>query len=70
MIDALGPFPSVLGAVDQRAAMEHVDGMEFRQARVIPIAWAADARLVSPRVDGWREDRTGIVDYSRVTLVR
>src|SRR5205823_5881036 len=53
VIDALGPFPSVLGAVDQRAAMEHVDGMEFREAHFIPIAWAVDARFVSPRVRGW-----------------
>jgi hypothetical protein len=33
---------------------------------VIPIAWAVDARLVSPRLRGWREDELGAVDYSRV----
>jgi len=32
----------------------------------IPIAWAVDARLVSPRLRGWREDELGAVDYSRV----
>ena len=31
-----------------------------------PVAWVADARFVSPRLAGWREDRTGFVDYSRV----
>jgi hypothetical protein len=35
---------------------------------LIPIAWVADARLVSPRLRGWREDELGTVDYSRVTF--
>jgi hypothetical protein len=35
---------------------------------VIPISWAADARLVSPRLRGWREDELGSVDYTRVKL--
>ena len=34
----------------------------------IPIARAVDARLVSPRVRGWREDARGVVDYSRVKV--
>ena len=34
---------------------------------VVPIAWAVDARLVSPRLRGWREDPLGAVDYSRVS---
>jgi len=34
---------------------------------VVPIAWVADARLVSPRLRGWREDELGSVDYARVT---
>jgi hypothetical protein len=33
---------------------------------VIPIAWAVDARLVSPRLRGWREGPLGAVDYTRV----
>jgi hypothetical protein len=32
----------------------------------VPIAWVADARLVSPRLRGWREDELGAVDYARV----
>jgi len=35
---------------------------------VVPIAWVADARLVSPRLLGWREDELGAVDYARVRL--
>lgn len=35
---------------------------------VVPIAWVADARLVSPRVRGWREDELGSVDYAAVRL--
>ncbi len=34
----------------------------------VPIARAVDARFVSPRVRGWREDAHGLVDYSRVTV--
>jgi hypothetical protein len=39
-----------------------------RGRRVIPIAWAVDARLVSPRVRGWSEDELGAVDYARIRL--
>jgi hypothetical protein len=35
---------------------------------VVPLAWVAEARLVSPRVRGWRMDDVGVVDYTRVTL--
>jgi hypothetical protein len=34
---------------------------------VVPIAWVADARLVSPRLRGWREDELGAVDYTAVS---
>lgn len=37
-----------------------------RGEQVVPIAWVADARLVSPRLRGWREDDLGSVDYARV----
>lgn len=37
-------------------------------ACVIPIAWAVDARLVSPRLQGWSEDASGRVDYSRLRV--
>ena len=39
---------------------------EARGKLVVPIAWAVDARLVSPRLRGWAEDELGAVDYSRV----
>jgi hypothetical protein len=32
--------------------------------KVIPIAWAVDAHLVSPRIRGWRESPRGVVDYA------
>ncbi|MDQ2910675.1 MAG: hypothetical protein M3R39_06625 [Actinomycetota bacterium] len=35
---------------------------------VVPIAWAVDARLVSPRLRGWKEDELGAVDYTRVSV--
>jgi len=31
--------------------------------KVIPIAWAVDAHLVSSRVRGWRESGRGVADY-------
>ena len=37
-----------------------------RANALVPIAWVADARLVSPRLRGWREDELGSVDYTRV----
>jgi hypothetical protein len=39
-----------------------------RANALVPIAWVADARLVSPRLSGWREDELGAVDYTRVRL--
>jgi len=39
---------------------------QARGKLVVPIAWAVDARLVSPRLRGWAEDELGAVDYSRV----
>jgi hypothetical protein len=36
--------------------------------QVVPIAWAVDARFVSPRLRGWREDPLGSVDYAAVRL--
>ena len=34
--------------------------------RFIPISWVVDARLVSPRLAGWREDDLGAVDYTGI----
>jgi hypothetical protein len=41
---------------------------EVAGEQVAPIAWVADARLVSPRLRGWREDDLGIVDYTRLRI--
>jgi hypothetical protein len=35
---------------------------------VVPLGWVAEARLVSPRVHGWRMDELGVVDYTRVSV--
>jgi hypothetical protein len=37
-----------------------------RAAAVVPLGWASDARLVSPRLRGWRRDPLGVVDYAAV----
>ena len=55
-----------LGATQQRRDLELVDEGLWALARAVPIAWVVDARLVSPRLEGWREDVLGDVDYSAV----
>jgi hypothetical protein len=68
MLAQLAPQPEVLGALKQTVALARADEALFARTAVIPVAWALDARLVSPRVRGWSEDRLGNVDYARVTL--
>jgi hypothetical protein len=55
-----------LGAAQQRAPLELLDAEMRRRASAIPLAWVVDARLVSPRLEGWREDALGNVDYAEV----
>ena len=55
-----------LAAGDQGAALTRFDADLRATARFVPVAWAVDARLVSPRLQGWREDALGDVDYSAV----
>ena len=57
-----------LARVKQKGALERVDAELRANARAIPIAWVTDARLVSRRLRGWREDVLGDVDYTRVRL--
>ena len=57
---------AALGAVDPRALLARADASLQEHARVIPVAWVADARLVSSRLRGWRRDALGDVDYTRV----
>ena len=51
----LAPYPKT------SALREAVGSRPF-----IPISWVVDARLVSPRLKGWREDDLGAVDYTVV----
>jgi hypothetical protein len=55
-----------LGAQTQHDALVRTDERLYDDATVIPIAWVVDARLVSPRLAGWRESSLGDVDYSQV----
>jgi hypothetical protein len=55
-----------LGATRQRRDLKRVNDGLWVSARAIPISWVVDARLVSPRLDGWREDLLGNVDYAAV----
>ena len=56
----------VLGATQQHAELARLDRELRASGRVVPVSWVVDARLVSPRLDGWREDALGDVDYSAV----
>jgi hypothetical protein len=55
-----------LAANDQLAPLAQFDDDLRVSARFVPIAWVVDARLVSPRLRGWREDALGDVDYGAV----
>jgi hypothetical protein len=54
----------LLATYPRLRALQHLGENQF----VVPIAWVADARLVSPRLRGWREDQLGSVDYAAVRL--
>ena len=56
----------VLASTEQGLALERLDSALRSLGRVVPIAWVVDARLVSPRLEGWREDVLGNVDYAAV----
>ncbi|MDX6492080.1 MAG: Bacterial extracellular solute-binding protein family 5 Middle, partial [Gaiellaceae bacterium] len=53
---------------DQTGALARVDAALRAEAAVVPIAGVASARLVSPRLAGWRQDVLGVVDYSSVRV--
>jgi hypothetical protein len=65
LLAALRLAPDLADA-DQRAAFTHVDAAVRASASVIPVCWVADARFVSPRLAGWREDVLGDVDYEAI----
>jgi hypothetical protein len=55
-----------LAATEQRAALGAFAAHLRASARFLPLAWVVDARLVSPRLQGWRENALGDVDYAAV----
>ncbi len=55
-----------LAATRQHDQLDRLDEELRDSAAVVPVAWVVDARLVSPRLRGWREDLLGNVDYSAV----
>ncbi|MGZ8741243.1 MAG: hypothetical protein ACXWZ8_11675, partial [Gaiellaceae bacterium] len=57
---------AVFAATEQDPVLARLDSALRSLGRVVPIAWVVDARLVSPRLEGWREDVLGNVDYAAV----
>jgi hypothetical protein len=55
-------FERVFATYPRQSALREAVGYQ----PFIPISWVVDARLVSPRLKGWREDDLGAVDYTRV----
>ena len=55
-------FERVLAPYPQTGALREAVGSR----PFIPISWVVDARLVSPRLKGWREDDLGAVDYAAI----
>ena len=55
-----------LAATDQKEDLKRLDDRLRQTAAVVPISWVVDARLVSPRLEGWREDVLGNVDYTAI----
>ena len=51
---------------DPARALARVDAALRAESAVVPVARVASARLVSPRLRGWRQDALGVVDYSSV----
>jgi hypothetical protein len=71
----LAPYPSeealfvaVLGRRAQSRPLATLDRELRENARIVPIAWVAGAKLVSRRLAGWRQDELGRTDYSRVHI--
>jgi hypothetical protein len=60
------PLFRALGAVHQEADLQRLDRGLWTAARAVPIAWVVDARLVYPRLENWREDALGNVDYEAI----
>lgn len=70
---ALEPRPGkllreALAARDPAPALGRLDAQLRRSAGVVPLAWAVGARLISPRLAGWRQDALGLADYLRVRV--
>jgi hypothetical protein len=57
---------AALGARAPLPLLTRADAQLQEDARVIPVAWVSDARLVSRRLTGWRRDSLGVVDYTGV----
>ncbi len=55
-----------LASTRQRVYLDAMDEQLRDSATVVPLSWVVDARLVSPRLEGWREDLLGNVDYAVV----
>ena len=62
----LDSHDAFLGKTQQRDELDRVDRELRASGRIVPVSWVVDARLVSPRLEGWREDSLGNVDYAEI----
>jgi hypothetical protein len=55
-----------LAARNEDRLLRRADARLQAESAVVPLAYVVDARLVSRRLRGWRQDALGAVDYARV----
>lgn len=56
----------LVAALRDPKLLQRADEAAQAEAVAVPLAWVADARLVSPRLKGWAEDALGAVDYAAI----
>ena len=56
----------LIAALRDPKLLQQADVAAQAEAVAVPLAWIADARLVSPRLKGWTEDALGAVDYAAI----
>jgi hypothetical protein len=67
-LEGRAALQDALALVNQERGLASVDARVRAAAQAVPIAWVTDARLVSRRLTGWRQDLLGDVDYGRVGI--
>ncbi len=52
----------------RRACFDRMEGILREEAPLLPLYYYNRTRLVSPRVHGWRDNNTGVIDWRNVSV--